>query len=175
MRVKSILKMAIPAALAMLLILVGCSTKETNPTAGNSTTGVSSSDNQRHKPAWVTPALNGDQVSVPLSAIQENKMVHFWVNLPSGKEAFMAYTLDGVTYMRADICPPCRSYSFSLQKGVLVCDTCGTKFEAGTGKGINGPCVNYPKEAVAWQLDNGNLVATESDLKAAYEKTLQPG
>jgi nitrite reductase/ring-hydroxylating ferredoxin subunit len=176
MKGKSLFKVFIPVALAALLILAGCGVKEIIQTSNtDSNIGVSSSDNQRYKPTWITPTLIGEQVSIPISAVEQGKMVHFWVSLPSGKEAFMAYKLDGVNYMRADICVPCRSSSFSLQKGVLVCDTCGTTFDAKTGKGISGACKNYPKDAVTWQLDAGNLVATANALKAAYETTLQPG
>jgi nitrite reductase/ring-hydroxylating ferredoxin subunit len=181
MNFKLVTRIVVPVILITVLILTGCNAKgtTTSPAVGSISTyagvGVSSSDNQRYKPTWITPTLSGEQVSIPLSAVEQGKMVHFWVSLPSGKEAFMAYKLDGVNYMRADICVPCRSSSFSLQKGVLVCDTCGTTFDAKTGKGISGACKNYPKDAVTWQLDAGNLVATVSNLKVAYETTLQPG
>jgi hypothetical protein len=35
-----------------------------------------------------------------------------------------------------------------------------------------GPCVKYPKQAVATQLTDGNLVMKNADLLAAYQKTL---
>jgi nitrite reductase/ring-hydroxylating ferredoxin subunit len=95
--------------------------------------------------------------------------------MSSGKEAFMAYKLDGVTYIRANICVPCRSYSFSLEKGILVCDTCGTRFNAKTGQGISGACVNYPKSPAKFQVTGANLAADLSDLASAYTDTLQQG
>ena len=102
-------------------------------------------------------------------------MAHFWVNMPSGKEGFMAYRLDGVNYVRANICPPCRSYNFSLEKGILVCDTCGTRFNAKTGQGISGACVNYPKSEVNAELKDGKLAMTLANLAAAYAETLKMG
>jgi nitrite reductase/ring-hydroxylating ferredoxin subunit len=175
---KTLVKGLLPFMLVAAVLLSACGTAKAAPSSSAATggsAGVSSTDGTRYKPTWVTPALSGNQLSVSLSAVEQGKMVHFWVTLPSGKEAFMAYVLDGVTYMRADICVPCRSSSFSLQKGILVCDTCGTTFNAKTGKGISGACVNYPKAEVKWQLQNGNLVTTLADLDSAYQSTLQAG
>ncbi|RJO63318.1 MAG: DUF2318 domain-containing protein [Dehalococcoidia bacterium] len=175
---KTLVKVLLPFMLVAAVLLSACGGSQAAPSSSAATggsVGVSSTDAMRYKPTWITPTLSGNQLSVPLSAVEQGKMVHFWATLPSGKEAFMAYKLDGVTYMRADICPPCRSSSFSLEKGVLVCDTCGTKFNAKTGKGISGACVNYPKAEVTWQMQNGNLVTTLADLDSAYQNTLQAG
>ena len=182
----SILKILVPVALAVVIVLTGCSgkgagqattpgvtTPGTTLTNPASSAGVSSTDSTRYKPTWVEPAFSGEQAAISLSIIEASKMAHFRVTLPSGNEAFMAYKLDGITYIRADICPPCRSTSFSLQKGVLVCDTCGTKFEAKTGKGISGACVRYPKSEVKYELREGNLTTNLTELAVAYAETLK--
>jgi nitrite reductase/ring-hydroxylating ferredoxin subunit/predicted small lipoprotein YifL len=189
---KTLFRFVIPVALVVLLALAGCGAKaaSTAPTSvaaapGTGTTlstpvasvnpGVSSADTKSYHPTWLTPKINGDQVSLSVAEIIKDKMVHFWMTLPSGKEAFMAYRLDGVTYVRADICVPCRSTSFSLEKGVLVCDTCGTRFDAKTGAGISGACKNYPKDEAKTEVSGDNLTVTTTALAAAYESTLQPG
>jgi hypothetical protein len=179
---KYIQKAIIPLSLIAVLVLAGCTSRTpaqtTNPgqvsTPGIGS-GVSSSDSTRYKPVWLTPEINGEQVSLPLGSVVDSKMAHFWVTLPSGKEGFMAYRMDGVTYIRADICPPCRSTSFSLEKGILVCDTCGTRFNAKNGQGISGACVNYPKAEVAASLQDGKLLMTQASLAAAYAETLKMG
>ena len=119
--------------------------------------------------------VTGEQIIVPLSTIEQGKMVHFYANMSSSKEAFMAYKMDGVIYIRANICVPCRSYSFSLEKGVLVCDTCGTRFNAKTGIGISGACVSYPKSPAVFHLTGGDVVTNLADLASAYADTLQLG
>ena len=172
-----LLKGLFPLAFIAVLVLAGCNSgapaqQSTLPSGEN---GVSSSDSTRYKPVWITPELNGDQLSVSLNTILNSKMAHFWVTMPSGKEGFMAYRMDGVTYVRASICPPCRSTSFSLEKGVLVCDTCGTRFNAKTGQGISGACVNYPKAEAATTPQGDALVMTQSGLAAAYADTLKMG
>ncbi len=174
---KTIIKVIFPFMLVASVLLSACGAAKTGSVSNAATglSGVNSSDGTRYKPAWITPVINGTSVSIPVSAIEQGKIIHFWVTMASGKESFMAYTLDGVTYMRANICVPCRSYSFSLEKGILVCDTCGTKFSAKTGKGISGACVNYPKAEVKWQLENGSLVTNLANIDSAYQDTLQAG
>jgi len=135
-----------------------------------SANGIQSS--QQIKATWIEPQVVGDTVSIPVSEVEDNWNVDFNVDTQSGNMTFMAYIVGGETYVRANICPPCHSIGFSLQKSTLVCDTCGTVFDAKTGAGINGACVAYPKAAVAYNIDNGNIVMKSIDLVAAYQDTI---
>lgn len=123
----------------------------------------------------ITPTVTNGTVSIPLKVVQENWNNHFLVNAPAGTMGFMAYTLDNVIYVRASICPPCRGKTYALDGNILVCDTCGTTFNANTGVGIAGACVNYPKASVTYTVADGNLVMKVSDLTTAYQNTLKPG
>jgi len=87
----------------------------------------------------------------------------------------MAYELGGKLYVRANACPPCWSVGFSLQRDILVCDTCRTTFKAKTGDGIEGACVDFPKASVPYEITDGNIVMGGDDLLAAYQNTLNPG
>ncbi len=127
------------------------------------------------RPTWIPTQIAGDMVSVPVSRVQSDKMTHFRLDTPAGEVAFMAYDLAGKTYVRSNICPPCRSIGFSLKGDVLVCNTCGTTFKASTGDGIAGACVGFPKASVPYKITAGNIVMTEADLIAAYQNTIQPG
>ena len=132
---------------------------------------------QRIKATWINPQVLGDTVSIPISEVEKNWNVHFNLQTQDGDMTFMTYIVDGETYVRANICPPCHSIGFSLQQSTLVCDTCGTVFDAKTGAGINGACVSYPKAAVVYKIDNGNIVMKDTDLIAAYQgsaKLTQP-
>jgi nitrite reductase/ring-hydroxylating ferredoxin subunit len=123
----------------------------------------------------IVPTVANNTVTIPVSAVQKDWNVHFMVNAPGGKQSFMAYNLDGQTYVRASICVPCRGKTFTLSNNTLVCDICGTTFSANTGVGISGACVNYPKASVPYQVSNGNIVMQVSDLATAYNNTLKPG
>lgn len=139
-------------------------------------TGGSDTHSGPVKAKWITATVSGDQVSIPQKDVDTYTNVHFNVPTPDyGPLAFMAYNLNGKTYVRANVCPPCNSIGFSLDDGVLVCDSCGTTFEAATGNGISGGCVAYPKEEVAYTVLNGQIVMNINDAINAYGATVQQG
>jgi len=123
----------------------------------------------------ITPTVTNDTVSIPLKVAQDNWNNHFLVNTPGGTMGFMAYTLDNVIYIRASVCPPCRGKTYTLDGNTLVCDVCATTFNASTGIGIAGACVNYPKASVPYTVSDGNLVMKVNDLTTAYQNTLKAG
>ena len=144
--------------LALVLSIGGCSTQTNEPIEAT----------------WVTAWVVGDTVSIPVSEVEDSKIIHFELSASAGDTAFMAYELGGKMYMRSNVCPPCRSVGFSLQRDILVCDTCQTTFNAKTGVGIEGACVDYPKASVPYEITDGNIVMSEANLIAAYQDTLQP-
>ena len=87
------------------------------------------------KATEIVPTVANDTVTIPVSAVQKDWNVHFSVDIPGAKESFMAYNLDGQTYVRASICPPCRGKTYTLSGSTLVCDVCATTFNAQTGSG----------------------------------------
>lgn len=128
------------------------------------------------KATWINPQVVSDSVSIPVNEVNNNKIVHFRVPVAGGsKIAFMAYDLDGKLNVKANVCPPCRSIGFSLSKETLVCDSCGTTFQAKTGDGISGACVDYPKAAVPYEINDGKVVMKGNDLVTAYQNTIEPG
>lgn len=124
---------------------------------------------------WIDAQMNGDTVSIPASEIANDWNTRFEVQAADGNISAMAYVLDGVIYVRADICPPCRSRGFTLNGNILDCDSCHTKFNASTGDGVSGACVNYPKASVSYTISDGNVVMSKADIVTAYQNTLKPG
>jgi nitrite reductase/ring-hydroxylating ferredoxin subunit len=125
-------------------------------------------------PTTVTPQIGGDTVSIPLSAVKTKFNTRFAVTTAQGQASYMAYVWNGTVNVRADICPPCGSRSFKLTNGTLVCNSCGTVFDAVTGKGKSGACVRYSKESVAYQVSGDSIVMKMADLTTAYNNTLAP-
>ena len=123
----------------------------------------------------LTPSVSNDTVSIALKDVQDNWNTHFLVSAPGGTMGFMAYVLNDGIHVRASVCPPCRGKTYTLDGNTLVCDVCATTFNATTGIGIAGACVNYPKAAVAYETSDGNLVMKMSDLSKAYQNTLKAG
>jgi nitrite reductase/ring-hydroxylating ferredoxin subunit len=126
------------------------------------------------RPTWINAQISGDVVSISAAEIDKDVMTHFKISNPTATLSFMAYKYAGKTYVRADICPPCRSDSFSLVGETLVCDACGTVFDAQTGAGLRGACVAYPKASVPYQITDGNITLNGTDLVTAFQNTLRP-
>jgi len=137
--------------------------------------GGSNQSNERIKATWIEPQVAGDTASIPASEVQENGNVHFNLKTQGEDMNFMAYVLDGETFVRANVCPPCRSKGFSLEQAILICDTCATTFNAQTGSGIAGACVDYPKASVSYDIQDGNIVMNIASLAGAYQDTIELG
>jgi len=123
------------------------------------------------KAKWIEPQVNGDSVTISISELVNNWNIHF----KAGDEAYMGYYLDGKVYVRANVCPPCRSIGYSLDKDILICDMCRTTFKAKSGDGIQGACVDYPKALVPYEVNGDSITMTKSDLVKAYQDTLRKG
>ena len=127
------------------------------------------------KATWIEPQVAGDTVFIPVSEVENNRNVHFNVKIEGEDMNFMAYAVGGEIFVRANVCPPCRSIGFSLEGAVLVCDMCATTFKAETGDGIAGACVDFPKAAVPYEINGDNIIMNSTDLIVAYEDTIEPG
>lgn len=116
-------------------------------------------------------------VSLPVSELEDDWNIHFKLETAEGETNFMAYIFKGDVYVRANVCPPCHSIGFSLDEEdqLLICDRCATIFDAETGDGIEGACVDYPKAAVPYEIVDGSVVLKGAELLAAYQDTLSPG
>ncbi|MFC1919715.1 Fe-S-containing protein [Chloroflexota bacterium] len=191
---KQLLQIAVMSVLLFALILgvAACggqeaqgSEKTTTTTikvsSNNNTTTTSKVDNRKNvqwpvKATWITPEVSGGSVSIPVAEVENNTIVHFKVADSRGSElAFMAYDVGGQLNIRANVCPPCRSIGFSLDKDTLICDSCRTTFEAKTGEGIAGACVAFPKAQVMYEIENGKAVMNTGDMITAYQNTVESG
>jgi uncharacterized membrane protein len=141
-----------------------------------STAGCGNNNSEPILAAWVTVSEASDTVSIPVSVVNDNKMVHFLLEEGSnGEIAFMVYELNKEIYVRSNVCPPCRSVGFSLQEDILVCDTCATTFNAKNGDGIKGACVDFPKASVPYEIEDETIIMKQNDLIASYQNTIEPG
>lgn len=148
------------------LIAAGC-------TENKASTASTTNNENPIKATWITARVSGDKVSIPASSVDEKTNVHFKVNTNMGELAVMAYKLEDKVFVRSNVCPPCNSIGFSLEKGTLVCDSCGTVFDAVNGTGIEGGCVAYPKEDIPYKISDGKLTMKLDDVVNAHEKTIE--
>ena len=160
------------------IVSIGCASgkpgETVKPISSNSG-GITESRTGPVSPTWIDAEVEGPAISIPAIEVDSGKMLHFRVTAQNESRGFMAYKLGREIYVRANICPPCRSVGFSLLGNTLNCNTCGTKFEASTGKGISGACKDYPKAQVAYVISGGRITMGMDDLLTAYENTQRPG
>ena len=179
---RGVIALTMSLLLVLTLLLAACSgpTSASTP-AVTATPAQTTAPTHSSKPSgsvdakWIDAQVNGDTVSIPESEIENDWNTRFQVQAADGNISAMAYVLDGVIYVRADICPPCRSRGFTLNGNILDCDSCHTKFNASTGDGVSGACVNYPKDSVSYTISDGNVVMSKADIVTAYQNTLKPG
>ncbi len=152
--------------IAVALVVAGCTESGSSSDTKNNEDPV--------KAEWITAQVSTDEVSIPASSVDENINVHFKVNTDSGELAVMAYKFNDKLFVRSNVCPPCNSIGFSLVNGTLVCDSCGTVFDAATGTGIEGGCVAFPKESILYTASDGKITMKLGDVVAAHEKTIEP-
>jgi hypothetical protein len=163
----------ITAALAG--VISSCASPSQAATAPSGSTQVSvANPSAPVDPTTLTPTIDAETVSIQLGDVQGKHNTRFAVATSQGQASYMAYFWNGTLSVRADICPPCGSRSFKLTRGTLVCNSCGTVFDAVSGKGKSGACVRYSKEAVPFQISGGSILMKMSDLSLAYQKTLAP-
>lgn len=162
------------AGLLGLLIVTACASPTTAAPAPSPSTPPAASGGPVAG-TWVDATVSGEEVTLPLSVVQELVNTHFSLETGGRELAFMAYTLNGTIHVRANACPPCRSRGFALVGTVLDCNACHTTFDARDGSGIAGACVDYPKAAAQNRIVDGTITMTLSDLVAAYDETLVKG
>ena len=173
-----LLLLALTASLAACSAPTSASTPSITPapsTAPTPTPAQNPKPSGPIQPKWIEAQVDGDTVSIPLSEVESNWNTRFKLQTADGEIVNMAYVLNGVIYVRASICPPCRSQGFSLTGDILDCNSCHTKFKASTGEGVSGACVNYPKAAVNYEITDGKIVMSKADLVVAHQNTLNPG
>lgn len=177
-------------AVAVLLVASGCIGNKSSTTsnvgtdtlssngASTSSSSPSTTSNVRQaasgekvKGTWITAEASADQISIPVKSIDDNINVHFNVTTDAGELPVMAYRYNDKIYVKSNECVPCGSIGYSLLDGTLVCDTCGTVFDAVTGDGIKGGCVAFAKASIPYTISGDKITIKTSDVVTAHKKT----
>lgn len=64
------------------------------------------------------------------------------------------------------MCEPCRSTVFHIEGTQLVCDTCFTRWDLNTLKGVSGGCTGYPPKEVPATVQGGSVLIPVAALEA---------
>lgn len=105
-------------------------------------------------------------VEVPLDLVKNSKLVSFEYLRPEGRIPLLAYiTPAGKLVTAVSVCEPCGSTRFHIEGKQMVCNSCFTRWDLETLKGISGGCLNYPPDALSHEIQEGKLMIKEMELK----------
>lgn len=153
--------------LVLAISLVAAGFAGTGSTTGENDTGLQKLPGSLHRQVQIRYPFQA-------SSVVENTNVLFKVNTDIGEIVVMDYRFDDKVFVRSNVCPPCNSIGFTLENGTLVCDSCGTVFDAETGTGIGGGCVAFPKESIPYTISEDKITMKLDDVVTAHEKAIEP-
>lgn len=133
------------------------------------TVGLSPRTTRGH--VWAEPVMDGETVSILVSAATRGDHVHLELSSNGGAIEFMGYFTGGEFFLRANACPSCGAERIEWGGSLIVCRACEAKFDAVTGEGESGGS-SYPTSNVPYTLEGDSIVFAYDDLMEAYARTI---
>jgi len=72
----------------------------------------------------------------------------------------------GKLVVATSMCEPCHSYNFHIEGDELVCNTCLTRWDLNTLKGVRGGCLDYPPKEVKATVAGDVIQIDQAELEA---------
>ncbi len=147
-------------AIALAVVFVALFTFRTGDSGASGTAGGGAATQQV---AATTGTVESGKVSVSVDEVKAKKIVYWDYKKPNGTTtALMAYaTPSGAVKLAVRICEPCNGYSFRIEGNQIVCNTCGTRWDLETSKGISGGCQGYPPDVLKSATIDGKITVDE--------------
>jgi len=120
---------------------------------------------------WAEPAIDRDEVAVPLQVATLGDHVHFEVVDGEVPVGFIGYFTEGKFFARASYCPDCGGQRIEWGGSLVVCRSCEARFDAVTGQGEDG-AHGYPEGAVPCTVSDGFITMSLGDLVEAHARTV---
>lgn len=130
-------------------------------------TPVGNSPTRGH--AWAEPAISGDVVTIPVAVAASEDHVHFSVPGNDGDASYIGWLRDDSFNARATVCPCCGAQAIEWGGIHLVCRSCDTVFNLGTGVG-DETCA-YPEGSLPATVSGGVITMSLDELIEAYDRT----
>jgi uncharacterized protein len=128
---------------------------------GNSSPGAVAAAAVQQIPATSAGTADG-KVYVSEQEVREKRLVYWDYKQGNVNTPMLAYvTPSGGLKIAARVCEPCNGYSFRVEGDQLVCNSCGTRWELETSRGVSGGCQEFPPDVLESSIVGGQLVADE--------------
>ncbi len=126
---------------------------------------VSASGNHADQVA-VVPRTEGDNLTIPLSSVRENRIVEFEYSDGTVTVPLLAFvTGEGKLVTSYRMCEPCNSKKFSIDGDRLSCGNCETQWSLNTLEGLQGTCQKYPPEPFPSRIEGDVVVMSIAQIK----------
>ncbi len=114
----------------------------------------------------VAAVVERGSVAVPVDLVREKKLIYFEYQRPNGRIPLLAYiTPSGKLVTAVSVCEPCNSTDFHIEGNQMVCNSCFTRWDLDTLKGISGGCLTYPPDVIPHSVNNGRAIIKEVDVQ----------
>jgi uncharacterized membrane protein len=118
--------------------------------------------------AATTAAVESGKVTISMDEVKTKKLVYWDYKKANGQTtALMAYvTPSGAVKMAVRLCEPCNGYTFHIEGNQIVCNTCGTRWDLETSKGVSGGCQGYPPDVLKSTIDGSKITVDEATVSS---------
>lgn len=118
------------------------------------------------KKVQIVAQRESNNLTVSLKDIKKYQLVKFEYDRSQGDKEpqilpLLAYTTPSTKQLvvAVSICEPCRSTTFHLESDkTITCETCGTKWDMESLKGVSGACLDYPPDPVKTKVEKGKVL-----------------
>jgi len=109
-----------------------------------------------------TGFVDNGKVGITAQEVIDKKLVAWDYKRGGTSVPLMAYvTPSGAVKIAVRICEPCNGYSFRIEGNQIVCNTCGTRWDLETSRGISGGCLGYPPDVLPGSVADGKVTVDE--------------
>jgi uncharacterized membrane protein len=130
----------------------------------NTSTPPASAAVLQQVPASTATTENG-RVGITVQEVTEKKLVAWDYKRGDTTVPLLAYTTpSGAVKIAVRMCEPCNGFSFHIEGDQIVCNTCGTRWDLESSKGISGGCLGYPPEVLPSSVVGGKITVDEQKL-----------
>ena len=107
----------------------------------------------------------GGKVAFDLAAVKNARLVYADYKAAGKTVPLLAYVSpSGKMVAAISMCEPCSSTRFHIEGKYLVCNTCGTRWELDSLKGISGGCQKYPPQRLTSESSGDKILVSEADV-----------
>lgn len=164
-------KITLIALLAAALPVSWLVFRDAPPAGAGRMSGSQVMENVNYQNRYITmtkvAAVSGKGlVEIPLDLVKEKKLVYFEYRQNDRQIPMLAYiTPSGKLVTAVGVCEPCNSTSFHIEGNQMVCNSCFTRWDLETLKGLSGGCLTYPPDVMSHSINDGRVRIKEIDVQ----------